>query len=371
MNGGGHLASYGKLAEQKEVEQHYISRGLLLPHFHKQYWLGLSSTTKTYPKFRWKDPKVLALDAPGAYVNWGIMVPQNKKEPFAIRPPELCGAANFSEMSMGVGGWSDSNCNNAFAFVCKIRSFDSYPDCEVTSSGVQVCFNARPATFDEAESVCAKQCGHLVSYTTQAEQYEVENIYISNVGSPAPARARAGPAWADSSACARPACMWSCSGCPGARLERSSRPTGARALPQGDLIPNFHIFYWMGLKVNGTWPNFDWVDPYISGPAGYYTNWGITKPDQEPEPSRPDIGFAAGANYTEVQRSPPVWGWSDQDPGVKHIFICRTSGECSVNTSQGQPMAAVPWQQKKGGRRESSTTAFVPILIRGKCTFTR
>jgi hypothetical protein len=98
--------------------------------------------------------------------------------------------------------------------------------------------------------------------------------------------------------------------------------------PQGNLIPNFHLFYWMGLRVNSTWPNFDWIDPYIAGPMGYYTNWGITKPDQEPEPSRPDTGFAAGANYTEVQRSPPVWGWSDEDPGIKHIFICRTSGAC-------------------------------------------
>jgi hypothetical protein len=181
MNGGGHLAAYGKLSEQKDAEQYYIGKGLLLPFFHRQYWIGLSSTTKTYPRFRWKDPKVPTLDAPGAYVNWGIMTPQNKKEPFALFPPELCGAANFTQMSMGVGGWSDSNCNNAFAFMCKIRSFDSYPDCEVTSGGVQVCFNARPATFDEAESVCASQCGHVVSYTTQAEQYEVENVYISNV----------------------------------------------------------------------------------------------------------------------------------------------------------------------------------------------
>jgi hypothetical protein len=52
----------------------------------------------------------------------------------------------------------------------------------VTASGIKVCFNAKPATFDEAEGVCGKQCGHLVTYATQAEQYEVESTYISLVG---------------------------------------------------------------------------------------------------------------------------------------------------------------------------------------------
>jgi hypothetical protein len=130
-------------------------------------------------------------------------------------------------------------------------------------------------------------------------------------------------------------------------------------LPQGDLIPNFHLFYWMGLKVNGTWPSFDWVDPYIPGPIGYYTNWGITKPDQEPEPSRPDTGFAAGANYTEVQRSPPVWGWSDEDPGIKHIFICRTSGACCSHALQMQLMAAGGGGQRPG---ELSQAALLLML---------
>jgi hypothetical protein len=58
MNGGGHLASYATLAEQKEVELNFTRRGLLLPFFHRQYWFGLSSTSATYPKFAWKDFKV-------------------------------------------------------------------------------------------------------------------------------------------------------------------------------------------------------------------------------------------------------------------------------------------------------------------------
>jgi hypothetical protein len=99
---------------------------------------------------------------------------------------------------------------------------------------------------------------------------------------------------------------------------------------QGNLIPQFHLFYWMGLKVNSTWPSFGWTDPFVIGPSGFYTNWGITKPDGDPEPSRPDYGLAAGANYTEVQRNPPVWGWSDEEPGVKHVFICRAAGDAQA-----------------------------------------
>jgi hypothetical protein len=83
----------------------------------------------------------------------------------------------------------------------------------------------------------------------------------------------------------------------------------------------------MGLKVNGSWPTFSWIDPQTPGPAGFYTNWGITKPDMEREPIRPDVGVVAGANYTEIQGTPQVWGWSDEDPGIKHVFFCRVSGE--------------------------------------------
>jgi hypothetical protein len=106
------------------------------------------------------------------------------------------------------------------------------------------------------------------------------------------------------------------------QLEAPAHPT-----LQGNLIPQFHLFYWMGLRLNASWPSFGWTDPFIIGPAGFYTNWGITRPDGEPEPSRPDFGLVAGANYTEVQRNPPVWGWSDEDPNIKHIFICRAAGD--------------------------------------------
>jgi hypothetical protein len=66
------------------------------------------------------------------------------------------------------------------------------PDCVVTASGIKVCFNAKPATADEAQAVCGKQCGHVVSYGTQAEQDEVESTYTSLVGVRAVDAQRAG-----------------------------------------------------------------------------------------------------------------------------------------------------------------------------------
>jgi hypothetical protein len=36
---GGHLASYGSLAEQQEVEGYYVAQGLLVPS-QRGYWLG-------------------------------------------------------------------------------------------------------------------------------------------------------------------------------------------------------------------------------------------------------------------------------------------------------------------------------------------
>jgi hypothetical protein len=41
QDNGGNLASYGSLAEHREVEQHFVKAGFLFPTFHKHYWLGV------------------------------------------------------------------------------------------------------------------------------------------------------------------------------------------------------------------------------------------------------------------------------------------------------------------------------------------
>jgi hypothetical protein len=41
------------LAEQQEVEDYFQTLGVLLPTFHKQYWVGLTSSNQTWPTFNW------------------------------------------------------------------------------------------------------------------------------------------------------------------------------------------------------------------------------------------------------------------------------------------------------------------------------
>lgn len=69
-----HLASYSSLAQQAEVEQHFLAAGLLLPTFSPLYWLGLASQNMSqWPLFKWAEP---GLPAPtrqrNRYVQWQV-----------------------------------------------------------------------------------------------------------------------------------------------------------------------------------------------------------------------------------------------------------------------------------------------------------
>jgi hypothetical protein len=56
-----HLASYSSLAQQAEVEQHYLAAGLLLPTFSPHYWLGLAAQNiSQWPLFNWAEPDLPA-----------------------------------------------------------------------------------------------------------------------------------------------------------------------------------------------------------------------------------------------------------------------------------------------------------------------
>lgn len=45
--------SYGSAAEQLDVENYYVGKGLLLSLYHKSYWMGL--TADIWPFFKWAD----------------------------------------------------------------------------------------------------------------------------------------------------------------------------------------------------------------------------------------------------------------------------------------------------------------------------
>ncbi len=52
---GGHLVSWNSQAEQTEVEGYWVNAGLLLPTFHKLYWMGaFLSDEDIWPSFRWR-----------------------------------------------------------------------------------------------------------------------------------------------------------------------------------------------------------------------------------------------------------------------------------------------------------------------------
>ena len=82
--------------------------------------------------------------------------------------------------------------------------------------------------FEDAETFCQTQGGHLVSYKNLKEQQEVEQCFVG----------------------------------------------------KASLMPNYHTFYWMGLKtgdVFSVWPNFTWVDHSDAVYAGNYQHWGTAR----------------------------------------------------------------------------------------------
>jgi hypothetical protein len=118
---GGHLVTHTSFKEQAEVESYYIGAGLLLPSYHRFYWMGLKA--ELWPTFSWADR------SPGpngsTYEHWGRYMPGNDPEPNNYElPPENCGGANYTEAFGNplAWGWADYSCDQAFTFMCKMAS---------------------------------------------------------------------------------------------------------------------------------------------------------------------------------------------------------------------------------------------------------
>lgn len=121
----------------------------LPPSYSQTYWLGLRTTLNSHPNFDWVDgtipaiPLVLAppppppdvdtpqepVLSPDTYYNWGTLQAVNASntsevltypEPnnFAM-PPELCGAANYTQVTNGTWPWTDVNCGLQMPFMCR------------------------------------------------------------------------------------------------------------------------------------------------------------------------------------------------------------------------------------------------------------
>jgi hypothetical protein len=192
---------------------------MLVPRFHRFYWLGLSSTTDVWPKFRWLDPYVPVIESRRGYKNWGTALSDDGS--FTIEPSnpaETCGGANWPMQrgSPPSWGWTGRDCASKHVFICRVmggctrarssparpaagrcaaspcaphpaqpahhalspphlgpppRAEDGYSEpFTVNSTGVQFYINTTYGPFMEAEENCQYNGGHLATYTGVAEQ---------------------------------------------------------------------------------------------------------------------------------------------------------------------------------------------------------
>jgi hypothetical protein len=138
------------------------------------------------------------------------------------------------------------------------------------------------ASFYDAEASCQRHGGHLVSYDNQQEQYAVEQCFLS----------------------------------------------------QGTLLPNYHRFYWMGLRTGlagASWPNFTWINHEDAIYVGNYQHWGVYQPGLLLEPNNqvaPED--CAGSNLTmgiikidKTYGHDSVGGWADHNCQESHPYVCE------------------------------------------------
>jgi hypothetical protein len=138
-----------------------------------------------------------------------------------------------------------------------------------TTTGSRYCLNTLGDSFPGAASACTQNSSQLVSYTSIAEQSEVEQYFVN----------------------------------------------------LGALLPGFHTFYWMGLN-SSAWPRFSWIDGSPGPNRTTYQRWGYYMPQNILEPNAifpPEN--CAGANFTEGYDG--VWAWSDAGCSLKFPYICK------------------------------------------------
>jgi hypothetical protein len=116
---GGHLASYVSQDEQTEMEFAFVNSGYLLPSYHKNYWIGLTTTADTWPQFDWLDRNVPSPSQ--GYAHWGTFSfgGFSTPEPNNGNFPENCAVANWTESYGSAWGWADANCAIMASVVCR------------------------------------------------------------------------------------------------------------------------------------------------------------------------------------------------------------------------------------------------------------
>jgi hypothetical protein len=154
QNQGGQLVSFQSQPEQLEVERGFIDMGVLLPGWHKAYWLGLYTKNTSEPRtWRWNDPFVPYFTAE-SYTHWGTDS-NGISEPNNASPPESCVAGNHTQAyedgvpNVGPWGWSDEPCSMKLHVMCRITR--GWRRAQACSSGRAA--HAAPLAHNAADSL--------------------------------------------------------------------------------------------------------------------------------------------------------------------------------------------------------------------------
>jgi hypothetical protein len=103
---GGHLVTWGSLAEQQDSEHWFIQAGFLIPSFHMHYYIGYRSFQ--YPRFAPLDKTYR-----NNYTHWGDGFPNRQQQ---------CAHAHVNLQYQSAWGWEDVPCSPPKVFMCKAVS---------------------------------------------------------------------------------------------------------------------------------------------------------------------------------------------------------------------------------------------------------
>jgi hypothetical protein len=311
QSSGGFLTTFWEPADQVETETYFLKPTMLNPIYYWRYWIGLSTPSWNPNTFAWQDgftPGPSRLK--GDYLNWGTYVDFWNPAITAVEPdnqfnPELCGTADYREMkTVIVGnstaqafGWADNNCTASWPYVCKYLPPPIVMTYYSPTFNKTYVLNTTRMNNNDAEQFCRDNGGHMASWSSAAEQNEVEEYFTA---------------------------------------------------PYKLLLP-YMPQYWIGLRSKGGWSarGFQWLDQSLPAPglnASVYSNWGIKKQAGKPDVQEPDNMFGsetcAVANWTQVVTSPlKVWGWSDTLCTGRYPVICTVQREWRFSWLCGAAMA--------------------------------
>ncbi len=162
------------LLHASQVEDYYIGKGILMPGFHKSYWVGLRASA--WPDFAWIDRTAnTVID----YAHWGLL-PDGSQEPNNSPAPQLCGLSNYSQAYGGAWGWSDANCADSFPFICRMLRPGNISITSAITNNSFVFFTEM-LNHSMAQHMCNSMGMHLTSFENQDEQAEIESGLIFSV----------------------------------------------------------------------------------------------------------------------------------------------------------------------------------------------